>query len=291
MAKIAIVGPGAVGGTVAAALWCGGGHEVVVCARTAFERLEVEADAGTMVASPRVILDPAAASPVDWVLVATKTYDTATTAPWLRALVAPGTRVAILQNGVEHVARFAPYVAPASLLPVVVMCPATRSAPGRIRLRKPAALRVPDTADGRAFVALFSGSAIAASTAADFTSELWRKLCLNCAGAVSAILLRPAVGAKRAGIARLMRGLASECRAVANAEGASLGEDAVDQAVAGYVRGAPASINSLHADLLAGRPTEIDARNGVVVRLGAKHGIATPLNDAVVALLEAASPA
>jgi len=32
---------------------------------------------------------------------------------------------------------------------------------------------------------------------------------------------------------------------------------------------------------------EIDARNGVIVRLGSKHGIPTPVNQMMVALLEA----
>jgi 2-dehydropantoate 2-reductase len=32
---------------------------------------------------------------------------------------------------------------------------------------------------------------------------------------------------------------------------------------------------------------EIDARNGVIVRLGKKHGLPTPLNGTAVALLEA----
>ena len=45
---------------------------------------------------------------------------------------------------------------------------------------------------------------------------------------------------------------------------------------------------SLHADRLAGNPMEIDARNGVIVRLGAKHGIATPMNRTLVTLLGAA---
>lgn len=52
---------------------------------------------------------------------------------------------------------------------------------------------------------------------------------------------------------------------------------------------APDSINSIHADRIAGRPMEIDARNGIIVRLGRKHGIPTPINEMVVALLEAAS--
>ena len=47
------------------------------------------------------------------------------------------------------------------------------------------------------------------------------------------------------------------------------------------------SVNSLHADRLARRPTEIDARNGVIVRLGRKHGIPTPCNQMAVALMEA----
>jgi 2-dehydropantoate 2-reductase len=290
MVAIAIVGPGAIGGTVAAELSRGDVHEVVACARTAFDHLEVETPTGLLVARPRVLIDPQAAAPVDWVLVATKAYDHAATAVWLRALFREGTRVAILQNGVEHVARFSPYVPAASIVPVVVNCPAERSLPGRIRLRRAAALRVPDTADGRAFVALFSHTEIQASTAADFTSELWRKLCINCAGAVSAILLRPAGIAKHAGIADLLRDIASECRAVGIAEGAVLGEDTVEGAIAMYRDGAADSINSLHADRLAGRPMEVDARNGAVVRLGRKHGIATPLNQAIVAMLDAVQP-
>jgi 2-dehydropantoate 2-reductase len=42
------------------------------------------------------------------------------------------------------------------------------------------------------------------------------------------------------------------------------------------------------ADRLAGRPMEIDARNGVIVRLGEKHGIATPLNRMAAGVLEQA---
>jgi 2-dehydropantoate 2-reductase len=44
----------------------------------------------------------------------------------------------------------------------------------------------------------------------------------------------------------------------------------------------------MYADRIAGRSMEIDARNGVIVRLGRKHGIPTPLNILLVGLLEAA---
>jgi 2-dehydropantoate 2-reductase len=83
--------------------------------------------------------------------------------------------------------------------------------------------------------------------------------------------------------------IAVECRAVGIAEGAVLGEEVLENAVAGY-RGGSAAINSLHADRLAGRPMEVDARNGVVVRFGKKHGVPTPLNKTMVTLLEAVQP-
>ena len=47
--------------------------------------------------------------------------------------------------------------------------------------------------------------------------------------------------------------------------------------------------NSLYYDRIAGRALEFEARNGVIVRLARKHGIATPLADAAYALLSGAS--
>ena len=62
----------------------------------------------------------------------------------------------------------------------------------------------------------------------------------------------------------------------------------VETVVEGARKAAPDGLNSLIADRMAGRKMEIDARNGAIVRLGAKHGIPTPLNAMAVALLTAA---
>src|SRR6187402_1140624 len=109
--RIALIGPGAIGGSVAAWLAQSAANDVTLCARTPFARLVVETPDGTIEATPHILTDPAQGTPVDWVLIATKTYDAAATAAWFPGLVGPETRVVVLQNGVEHVARFAPYVA------------------------------------------------------------------------------------------------------------------------------------------------------------------------------------
>jgi 2-dehydropantoate 2-reductase len=85
-----------------------------------------------------------------------------------------------------------------------------------------------------------------------------------------------------------MRDLVRECVAVGRAEGAKLDDALPDEIVERAKRGSKTSGNSMYADRLAGRPMEIDARNGVIVRLGRKHGIAAPMNALMVALLEAA---
>jgi 2-dehydropantoate 2-reductase len=289
MQSIAVIGPGAIGGTVAAWLAQNRRFAVTVCARTPFDGLEVETPEGTLHAAPRLLTDPAQATPSDWVLVATKTYDTAGAASWLRALVGPGTRVAVLQNGVEHVERFAPHVDPATITPVVVDIPAERDSPGRIRQRRSGSIVVPAGADGEAFVQLFAHTPIAVATTPDFRTQLWRKLCINCAGAVSALVLKPAGISRHDDIAGVMRTLVAECVAVGRAEGAVLDDDLPATVVEVYRSAPPDSLNSMHADRLAGRPMELDARNGVIVRLGRKHGVPTPMNALMVSLLEAAA--
>ncbi len=287
MAHIAVIGPGAIGGTVAA--WLShAGHDVAVCARTPFDRIEVDGPAGHVVAHPHVLTDPADARPVDWAIAATKTYDRDGALAWLAGLVGPHTRVAVLQNGVEHRARFAGKIDDTALVPAIVDIPAERTAPGRILQRRAGSIIVPDDAAGRAFAALLDGTPIAGATTPDFVTTAWRKLAINCAGAVNAILFKPAGITHDAHAAAAMRQLIAECIAVGRAEGAVLPDALIDEVIDGYRAAAPDSLNSLHADRLAGRPMEIDARNGVIVRLGERHGIPSPANRLVVDLLSVA---
>ena len=262
-------------------------HTVIVCARSAVPRFKLEAPEGTMTATPEVLTSPQQAKPVDWVLVATKVYDVASAAAWLPYLMGPETRLAVMQNGVEHVARFAPYLPVSRILPVVVDLPVEREAPGYFRQRRAGYLTVPANANGEEFARLFQKTGLEVNLTSDFQTALWRKLAINCAGAVSALVLKPALIVHQPPVADIMRSLVRECIAVGRAEGASLDDSLVDSVLDGY-RNAPAdSVNSLHADRIAGKPMEIDARNGVIVRLGGKHGIPTPVNQMIAALLEA----
>ena len=288
MASILLIGPGAIGATLAAWLAQDDRHQLVLAARTPLNSIEVNTPSDIIRASPRVITDPRHAQPVDWVLVTTKAYDSDAAAQWFANATGPKTRLAVIQNGVEHVARFERHFDRARIVPVMIDLPADRIAPGRTVQRGPAHLVVPTGENGAEFLALFERANFDARQTDDFVTAVWRKLCLNSAGAVSAVLLKPAGIAHNDGVAELMRAIVRECIAVGRAEGATLEDSIPDEIVAAARRAPRDASNSMLADRRAGRPMEIDARNGVIVRLGRIHGIPAPMNALMVALLDAA---
>lgn len=282
MASVAVVGVGAIGGVLAGLLERAGGHTITLCTRRPLPSLAVETPTGVVTVQARNWTDPAQAEPVDWVIVATKTYDAAGAKLWLKQLCNAGTRIAVVQNGVEHRENFAEW----RILPVVIDVPSERLAEDRVLQRSAAVMRVEAGEDGPAFTKLFPGSGATVEVTPDFLSAAWRKLCINAAGAVSALTMQPAGVLREQEMGRVALDLVAECVAVGRAAGAKL-EDGIPERVLAEARaGSPDSVNSLLADRRAGRPMEVDARNGVIVRLGELHQIATPANRMATALLK-----
>ena len=296
MASIAIIGVGAIGGVTAALLETTRRHELTLCTRRPLPELIVKTPEGPFAAKLRNIIDPASAErrnvadpapaePMDWLLVATKVYDATTAAAWLPRLCGPHTPVAIIQNGVEHVENFSPFLARDRILPVIIDCPAERQPDGSVVLRGPVRMQVANTALGAEFAELFRGSKASVTIEDDFLSAAWKKLCLNAAGAVCALLAKPSGVLQDPALGQIVLDIIAECMAVGRAEGAHLDAGLGTQILTRFRSAPPNSINSITADRLAGRPMEVEARNGVIVRKGLLHGIATPVNKMIVALL------
>lgn len=286
---IALVGPGAIGTTIAAAL-----HEVgrtpVMCGRTAHQQLALRFDGGSITVPGPVLTDPAAISrPFDLVFVAVKTTQLADAAPWLNALCDEHTVICALQNGVEQQSSFAEYVPGATVLPSVVWFPAQREPDASVWLRAEPRLTLPDVPDAARVLAALQGTRCAVDVSADFLSVAWRKLLQNAAAGLMVLSGRRAGIFRRPDIAELALAYLRECLSVARAEGATLSDAVPQEIVSGFQR-APTDLGtSILADRQAGRPLEWDIRNGVVQRYGRIHGIPTPISDTIVPLLAAAS--
>ena len=291
---IAVVGLGAVGGGAAGTLAAAGRHDVMACMRQPLERFTLERVDGVVDAPLRLLTDPAQSEPVDWVLLCTKTHQTAGASPWLARLCKPQTRVAVLQNGIDHVARVAPLVGGATVVPVLVYYNGERLAPDRVRLRHagPHDAVVADDEPGRAFVDLFQGTPLRIIRSADFATLAWRKLLINAvANPITALTLQRQAVLRRPDVQELCHGILDEAVAAARAEGVKLADDETAHTIATLHNFSGELGTSMYFDRLAGRRLEVEALTGAIVAAGERHGIAMPLNRALLTLLRAINDA
>jgi 2-dehydropantoate 2-reductase len=291
---VAIIGLGSIGGAAAGTLAAAGQHDVVACVRRPVERLTLERPEGVVEVPLRALTDPARAAPVDWVLLCTKTHDTTAAAPWLERLCTPATHVAVLQNGIDHVARVAPLARGATVLPVIVYYNGERLAPDRVRLRQGANsdFVVADDAAGRAFAHLFDGTPLRVELGADFVTLAWRKLLINAiASPVTALTLQRQAVLRRPDVKELCLALLDEAIAVGRTEGAKFADDEATRSLATLFTFSGELGTSMYFDRLASRRMEVEALTGAIVAAGVRHGIATPLNSALLALLRAVNDA
>lgn len=286
---IALLGPGAIGTTIAAALH-EAGRTPRLCGRTAHPQLILRYDEGEVVVPGPVLSDPATIGhPFDLVFLAVKTTQVADSAAWLSRLCDENTVVCALQNGVEQKAQLEPCVNGAKVLPSVVWFPAQREPDASVWLRARPRLTLPDLPEAKRVVDALSGTRCAVELSSDFTSVAWRKLLQNAVAGLMVLANRRAGMFSRGDIAELALAYLRECLSVARAEGAAL-SDQVPQEIVEVFQRAPADLGtSILADRQANRPLEWEIRNGVIQRYGRSHGIATPISDVLVPLLAAGS--
>ena len=135
-----------------------------------------------------------------------------------------------------------------------------------------------------AIAAILSEAGLDGRIIPDIKKEMWRKAVFNCVINPTTALINSEVG----GIVDpqlngLKQQIIDECLAVARADGVSFEEDFV--ALIDRVFAGARTIASMSQDLMKGRKTEIDHMNGAVVELGAKYGIACPVNAALTTMI------
>lgn len=299
--RIAVVGAGAVGGYFGAMLARAGAPVTLIGRRAhvdVWERDGLFLDSVNFqeTISVSASTELAAAGDADLVLFSVKSLDTEDTAQQLARCIRREASIVSLQNGVDNVERIR---AAAGLDPIaaVVYVASAMAGPGRVKHSGRGDLVIGDL-PGRAgpprdatlaqVSAWFEAAGVPCRRSPDIEADLWIKLITNVGlNAISAVVHAPygdivAVPEMRDTI----RELVNECVAVAHASGVSLPDENFVDNVWRFGERAGQVYASTAQDLERRKRTEIDALNGLIVRRGARMGVPTPVNQALVALVK-----
>jgi len=299
--KWIVMGAGGVGGYFGGRL-AQAGEEVWFVARgdhlAALQRggLRVESVAGDFVVDPaRAIEDPAEAGRADAVLVAVKSWQTEEAARALRPAVGADTVALSLQNGATAAEEIGAVVGMEHLLGATCRVVAYRAGPGEVTHAGLDPTVVVGELDGRrterverVVQAFESCQGVTAVLSDDVRRDIWTKFLFI--AAVSGVGAAARVSLDRCrrvpGTRAVLEAAMREVEAVARARGVRLADDVVE-ATLRFVDGLPEGATaSMQRDVMDGRPSELEAQNGAVVRMGRELGIPTPTHEVLYAVLE-----
>jgi 2-dehydropantoate 2-reductase len=290
--RIAVFGVGGVGGYFGGRL-AQAGEDVVFIARGAHlqalqaQGLRVESVLGDFVVQPvQATDDPTQVGVVDAVLVGVKAWQVSEVAEAMRPLVGPVTCVVPLQNGVEAPEQLAAVLGASHVVGGLCGLGSFIVAPGHIRHAVGEPFVQFGELDNRPSVRLdalrqaFVRAGVTVEIPADILCALWMKFLFITPCSGIGALTRAPVGVWRSvPETRQMSAQAlQEVVAVAQARGIALPAEALRTTIALFDGLPPEATVSMQRDIMAGRPSELDAQIGAVVRLGQVAGVATPLH-------------
>lgn len=293
---VAVVGAGAMGAMYAAHFAKGGLETWLVAQGPRAERLRSPGLTVNGEPLQAQVVDPATDAPqrtADLVLVAVKHRQLAEAIAEVAPLVGEGTTFLSVLNGLDSEEAIAEAYGPERvLLCIALAMDAQRDGTrvmfrqsGRLAIGVGAGMGTPDRL--RATQHVLDRAGLAWVAPEDMHHEMWWKFMVNVGVNQASAVRREGYGAfQHDGPGRsLMLALIDEVVAVARAEGIDLDEHDIDT-WNGVLAGQPAEgQTSMLQDVLAGRPTEVDIFAGRVVALGARHGIPTPYNQAMLWIL------
>jgi 2-dehydropantoate 2-reductase len=230
---------------------------------------------------------------VDLAIIFVKSHQTAEAAGWAKPLLESDGLALTMQNGLGNLEAMAAVLGPGRAVQGVTSHGATLLGPGHVRHAGAAVTHIAANpslvAQVQAIADLFTRAGFETHVSDSLDGLLWGKLIINVGiNALTAVLrVRNGLLAEVEPARSLMYAAVDEAMAVVKAKGITLPYADGRERAYGVAVATAANRSSMLADALRKVPTEIDVINGAIVREGARLGIPTPVNQAIVWLVRA----
>jgi 2-dehydropantoate 2-reductase len=278
MSRVAIIGAGNLGAYLGTQLRAAG-HDVFFCVRrTPPSALRFEDSPAWHF--PFFFHHPPAA---DIVLMTVKSHDTQAALSWLPQLCKNNQPVAVIQNGVGHIERIAPYPAIPVLSYVYVE---SREGVYRAYLPQHAHFTIPSQSSCNPFADLFINTSVQIEREGAFHTAAWRKLLHNCvSNPLTALAGRGLEILREEKYLELAQSILDEAFPLAQADGARVRATEGNKILTVLGSYPPGTRTSMLQDFEKGKRLEIDILNGALIEMGKKYSLPTPVNEQVVTML------
>jgi len=292
--RVAVLGAGALGSLIGARL-AQSGHDVQLLIRNQAHReaitkngLAITTGADTQSIPIRACSPADATSPIDLIILLTKTYQSDTALRDAAHLLNENTAILSLQNGLGNAQRIAGHISLTQIYVGISMMPAILTRPGMVSTQGSGHSRF-YTADGRdrpfahAIGAAFQHAHMDCQVDSQIETAIWEKAAFNAASNALLAITSTTPGAllKCPEAMELAQRIATEALTIARAAGVQVEPSKVTDLLALSSNKHPNHKPSMAQDLAAKRRTEVDAINGAFARQAESLGIAAPLNDAI----------
>jgi len=295
--KIAVIGAGAVGGYFGGRLAAAGNDVTFLVRGKTLEALRsgllrvksVKGDFEVRVAATN---EPAEID-ADVVLVAVKAWQISEAANAIQKIARRDSVVVPLQNGMEAPAELAAILGESRVAGGLCRIVAEAIGPGQIdnSWAEPSTefgelepLRNPERLEQLrdAFVA----ANVRCQIPRDICLAMWKKFLFIIWGSLGAVTRLP-IGPIRSSpeLRERLTAMLEEIAQIARAHGKDLNAETISKTLS-MLDGQPAeTTSSMQRDIMASRPSELEAQTGAVVRFGRKAGVPTPVHDSIYAEL------
>ena len=229
-------------------------------------------------------------SPPDLLIVATKAYATSSVIEACRDWVDDNTVVLTVQNGLGNLEQLCDWRGQRVIGGTTTMG-AFLIRPGVVRIADLGGIVLGSPSSGNDAIKIasaFRSAGMTARTTKDIRREIWSKAIVNASINPVSAILRVTNGEliRSRAVSRLLAEICNECESVADGCGITLPYKSMYLRARAVARRTASNRSSMLRDIELGRKTEIRNINGEICRLGQAAGHQTPLNYALVAMVE-----
>lgn len=256
--------------------------------------LRVDSIKGDFTVHPAQAADkPSQVGIVDVILTAVKTWQLPKAAQAMQPMVGPETIVVPLENGVEAPEQLSAVLGEEHVLGGLCQISSFIAAPGHVKHVAIEPFVAFGAMDGsrseraEKLYTAFERAGVKVEIPSDIMVAMWRKfIFITSISGVNAVTRAPA-GVLRSlpGPRQMLENALQEVIAVGRAKGVALPEDIAENIIS-FIDGMPeGTVASMARDIIDGRPSELEAQNGAVVRLGREVEVLTPTHAMIYASL------